>query len=300
MSLNNYLREYYQWCPNITLVWRESKDKGWNNRAIYLGENYNPLTPYNHRVMLPNEVVIEYDTDNIIINKRYVDEVAKRFKRDGIRFSKWSSGNKSTHLHTLLDCGSATNIPLLKRVFIRYYTKDLPVPDLQLCGNNHLIRAEYGVHEKTGKRKELISKDKDYPCLSSIPTEVWSLYYKEVGIIMNRKVSIDTKEFEQLPGIQHLFRTEEFRKYNDARKRAMLLLIIALKDKYTTQELVEYLWSWYHYNSGTDLTKQDIIKKVHYYTVTKQYPISFWTKYLNDLLEDLDRSDLILNSPKSI
>lgn len=294
-SLTQYLREYYKYQPEgIVLVYRESKDKGWNNRAIYLGENYNPLTPYNHRVMLQNELVCEWDNDDLELNKKYADEVTRRMKKDGLKVAKWFSGSKSYHVHCLLNVGSCTNIPLLKRVIIRHYTKGLPIPDLQLCGNNHLIRAEYGLHEKTGKRKELISKDKDFPCLSEIPKEVWNLYYKEVSIIMNRKVSIDTKEFEQLPGIQHLFKTEEFKKYNDGRKRGCLLLIFALKDKYNKEELTEYVWSWLKYNGNTDLDKSDVAKKVHYYTVVKNYPLSFWTRYLNELLEDLGLEHLIV------
>lgn len=296
-TLTQYLREYYKYAPQgITLVYRKSKDKGWNNRAVYLGENYNPLTPYNHRVMLPNECVIEYDFDNIELNRKYANIVTKRLRTDGFKVAKWASGNKSTHVHFLLDVGQATNIQLLKRVVIRHYTKGLPIPDLQLCGNNHLIRAEYGVHEKTGKCKTLLSKDELYPCCSTIPKEVWELYYKEVSIVLNRKVSIDTKEFEQLPGIKHLFKTEEFKKYNDGRKRGLLLLLFALKDKYNKEELVEYLFSWYKYNQGTDLTREDIVKKVHYYTVLKKYPLSFWTRYLNELLEDIGRTDLILKN----
>jgi hypothetical protein len=294
-SLSGYLSEYYKYNQNIVLVYRTNKDAGYPRGVIYLGENYNPLIKYNHRVMLPNEVVIEYDLDNIEHNKKLIDEVSRRLKKDGFKTAKWYSGNKSTHLHLLINVGECINIPLLKRVLIRYYTKNLPIPDLQLCGNNHLIRAEYGLHEKTGRYKELISKDKDYPCISEVPKDVWELYYKEVGIIMNRKVTIDTKEFEQLPGIQYLFKTEEFKKYNDGRKRGLLLLIFALKDKYTKrEELVEYLYSWYKYNLGTDLDKKDIDKKVYYYTKVKNYPLTFWVKYLNELLEDIGLESLIV------
>ena len=291
-SLSGYLSEYYKYHKDIVLIYRDNNNKGYPRGIKYLGEGYNPLTKYNHRIILPNEIVIEYDLDDKEVNKKYANIVASRLRKDGFKLSKWDSGNKSVHVHLLINLREVSNPSVLKRVLVRYYTKGLTVPDLQLCSPNHLIRAEYGLHEKTGKCKSLIFKDSDYPYISEIPQHIWDLYRIEMIKQSNRMVTVDTTKFQELPGIKFLFKTEEFKKLEDGRGRAILLLVYVLKHKFTLQETQEYIWLWYKYSSGAKLDKVKVYNQVKYY-YSKNYGLRFYEKYLNELLSDINREDLI-------
>jgi len=286
-TLSIYLRKYYDIQKNILLCYRPNKDSSWRDRCFYLDEKYDAIKPYNHRGMLNNEVVIEFDDVDSELNRKCADEVCKRLSSDGLSFSKWFSGGKSVHVHILIDYGDASNVKLLKTVFIRHYTDKLPLlPDLQLTYDNHLIRAEFGLHESTGKSKSLIYKSKDYPKLNIINKEVWNKYVKAKSIVLQRRVSIDIKGFEELPKVKSLFKTEELKRIGDGRERALLLLIRILRNKYTKEELIKYCIDWYKYAGGNKLNERQIAGKVYYYW-EKDYSIRFWNEYLDDLLADI-------------
>lgn len=296
-TLTTYLNEYYKIQPEITLVYRPTPNHGWGRACKYLGTTYNPAINYNHRCILRNEIVIEYDEGDPNENRKYVDEIAKRLSRDGLTWAKWFSGGKSVHLHILADMAKASHTHLLKKAFIRIYTEGLPIPDLQLCGDNHLIRAEYGVHEKTQVCKSLISKNGNYFQVNTLPEKVWEKYRRDMMRVMNMQVTKDLKEFERLPGINLLLHTEEFKKAGDGRERAMLLLIRVLKEKYQKDELKQFMSSWYHYAGGKKLRTDQIHRKVEYYW-SKDYSLRWYQEYLEELLEDIGRKDLIKHEEK--
>jgi len=210
----------------------------------------------------------------------------------GFEYAKFFSGNKSTHVHFLINALNVANLPLLKKTLIRHICKNLPIPDLQLCITNHLIRAEYGVHEKTGKKKMLLSKSANYPKLNTIPQEVWDKYTDNMCRITQSNMTKDLKGFDELPGIKLLLQTEEFKNARDGRTRALFLLIHALRDKYSETELISYLQTWYRYTGGQKLSPQQIEKQVQYY-LKKRYSDNFYKTYLEDLLTEIGRQDLI-------
>ncbi len=290
-SLTTYLQKFYRFQDKIMLVYHPTKEENWTDRVFYLGEGYNASKQYNHRNILDKEVVIEYDFDSREENKKYADEVYNRLVKDNLQCSKWFSGNKSYHVHCFINTNNCTNLGLLKKVFIRHYCKDLPIPDLQLSGV-HLIRAEFGVHESTGKKKILLVQTKNYPVLNEVPVQVWNKYISEQTRVINTKTTNDLKNFDTLPGIKLLLTTEEFKKARDGRSRSLLLLIYALKGKYTKEELVKYLQDWYRYTSGTKMTPLKIQQMVYYYW-EKNYSHKFYVTYLHDLLEEIGRTDLI-------
>jgi hypothetical protein len=287
-----FLRSYYKYQDKILLVSHLKEDDYWDNRAIYLSKEYQPNVHYNHRSMLDSEVVIEYDLDNPVRNKELADQVCKRLSKLGISFAKFTSGNRSTHVHLFLSITNAQNLALLKKTFIRYVCRDMPIPDLQLTITNHLIRAEYGVHEKTGKKKVLLSKSSDYPRLNTVPSEVWDEYIRRMSINVSSRLTKDLKGFDELPGIRLLLQTEEFKKAKEGRSRALFLLIHALRDKYSEDELIAYLCTWYKYTNGKKLDPLKIAKQVKYY-LKKRYSDNFYKGYLEDLLTEIGRSDLI-------
>lgn len=292
LTLQYWLRHYYKLQDKILLCYRPSEKHGWADRAFYLSEEYDPLKGYNHRNILQNEVVIEFDKENPDDNRKYADEVCKRLAKDGLSYSKWSSGNKSVHVHVLFNFESCRNISLMKNTLMRHYSKDLPDPDMRLAVDNHLIRAENGIHEKTGRFKTLLYKTKDYPRVNLIPERIWSEYGDAMRTVMKRRLSTDINELVEHPGFKWILTAEDFREVNDGRERALFMLIHVLKPKYEGKkdELIEYLQDWYRYSGGTKLSKGQIKSKVNYHW-EKSY--TFSNKYINELLSDLGKKELI-------
>lgn len=261
-SLRQYLKKYSEIDPDIVLVYRPTEDSRWSDRCLYGGEGYDVHKPYNHRTMLLNEVVIEFDDPDKEKNKEYADEVARRLRADKIAFTKWFSGNKSVHIHCLLDIDGAQNRTLLKKVFMRHYCEGLPMPDLQLTSDRHLIRAEFGIHEKTGKYKEYISRSGDIGKVSEIPLVVWDKYRKEYETSLRREMTRNAdKNFKDHPAFKIMQETQHL---NDGRSNGLFILIHVLKAEYTKEELIDYLQRWYKYSGGTKLSPGQIAWQVNY------------------------------------
>ncbi len=290
-SLTAYLRKYYSFQSKILLCYHPDNNSYWNDRAWFLGENYNPNKKYNHRGILYNEIVVEFDEDNKEKNEEYAREVGRRLQQDNISYSLWYSGNKSTHLHCFLEVGAVKNIQLLKKCFMRHYCDGLPLPDLRLAVENHLVRGEWGVHEKSGKRKSLLFKYRDYPRASPIPEAVWKRYYNEMARLVQRRVTTDVQDLSDHPGLKYILSTH-FKDAGDGRERALFMLVHLLKKKYTDEaELTKYLQEWYRYSSSKQgMTDEQVRRKVHYH-YNRDYTIT--EKYLNELLESLGKTELI-------
>lgn len=305
-SLISYLLRYSDFSNDITLVYRPTLKDHWGDRAKFLGEKYNHHKPYNHRSILPQEIVIEYDTDDMSVNMKCVDKVRELLKKDGIKYAKWTSGNKSSHLHFMLDFDvTAVNYRfLLKRVIMRYYgtfyVKDGVVytqyinnskkiePDIRLAEDKHLVRAEFGVHEKTGKHKTLYMKDKDYPCLSRMPGIMWILYQDEVRKHLARKAQYHSTDIKGSKYIKYLLSTD-FRDAEDGRERALFILIQALKGEYESKEdFVKLMQDWYKYAGGTKMSSWQIACKVNYHW-EKSYIITeaFIKEFIDELGVDI-------------
>lgn len=283
-KLKPLLHQYYNIQPEITLCYRPTTKDSWGDRCIYLSEKYSPYKQYNHRSVLDCEVVIEYDTDDMKANRKYVDIIANRLSKDDISWAKHHSGNKSTHLHCLLDTKNATNISLLKNAFMREYSEGLPLPDMRLTGK-HLVRAEYGIHEKTGVRKKLISRIKDYVRLNKIPDRVWERYQTMMARIVSWKTSRNLTDLANSDEVKLILDTVRFKEFRDGRERALFMLIHLLKEKYKEKrDMVAYLQEWYRYSGGHKLSDRDVENKVGYHW-NRNYSIG--PTYIATFLEEL-------------
>ena len=310
-KLVQFLNYYYTECQkNILLVYRGELTENWAKRTTYLGNEYYPKLNYNHRSILDCEVVFEYDYEDTELNKKLVDKIATRLSADGIEWAKWSSGNKSIHLHILINNSKVMNLSLFKNAILRFYgtyyynevTKVISdtevdgykklVPDLKLATPNHLIRAEYGIHEKTQKKKSLISKTLDYPCKSNIPLIVFEEYTKAQEKSVRQRIMQTTSELADSELVKKLLDTVYFRNdMDDGRERVMYQLIHILKPKFKSkptgqEELVNFLWEWYKYSSsqGLKMTEVDVRNKVRYHW-NKDYTITEAT--LKRTIEDI-------------
>lgn len=320
MSLRKELHKLYKHQKEIMLVYRPTEKSSWADRCLYLKDDsgYSPIKPYNHRSILDCEIVLEYDEGSPEDNERYANKACEHLRRDGIKYSKWFSGGKSTHVHILVDMGSASNRKLLKRSFLKHYgtfyehpdskylyTEDTKpdsldkshrvMPDLQLDGENHLIRAEYGVHERTQENKRNTGRSPGYSSeLSTIPQVVWDKYIRQYKINIKRRTTIDIKDVLEHPGVKMILDSNTFREIGDGRARALYHLICILKNKYSRDELVDKLVDWYRYSTKRKekLSRREIEYHVDH-NIRKGYVFSI-IKF-NDFLEELGREDLIVD-----
>ena len=273
-TLLQYLRVYRKMQDKIMLVYRSGPMKYWDHRHIYLSPKYSPKTPYNHRSMLDNEIVIEFDDGTPEENRKQADIVTQRLVKDGFSYAKWFSGGKSTHVHLFINPETCPNIPLLKSSLMRYYCKGLSNPDMRLTSRNHLIRAEYGLHEKTGKHKKLISKSTNYPVENTVPQGVWDFYSNERMRLLKRKSTIATKDLKEHKVIKFLMDSTNMReKVKDGRSRVLFLLTAALKNSMEAKELEQFMVDWYRYSGGTKLSESKVRDSVRY-TLSKGYNVN--------------------------
>jgi len=280
-TLLHYLRAYRKMQDKIMLVWREKPMDYWSYRHMYLGPKFSARTPYNHRTMLDNEIVIEFDNGTPEQNRTNADIATQRMVKDGFGYAKWFSGGKSTHVHVIIDPKECPNIPLLKSCLMRHYCKGLPSPDLRLTSKNHLIRAEYGIHEKSGKYKTLISKSKGYPSISEVPDAVWRFYCQERERTLKRKLTLTTKDLKEHKAIKFLMDSTNVReKIKDGRFRIMFLLTSVLKDSMEPKELEQFIVDWYRYSGGVKMSESKVRSNVTYilekgYNVNEQTIVNY-------------------------
>ena len=286
-SFKGYMQKYGDMQEDITLCYRPTLDKGWNDRCLYQDTTYDEYKPYNHRSILNNEIVIEFDEDDKETNTKYAELVIERLRKDKVAYSLWDSGNKSHHVHFLLDMKQCLNISLLKKVVMRHYTEGFPIkPDMRLAGL-HLVRAEFGVHEKSGSTKHKIKETTGYPKVSTIKEEIWEDYKKEQIISVKRRLSRDLTDLSSHPLVRYLLNTVKFQnKVGDGHERTLFMLIHVLKPKYDSKEkLTKFLCEWYRYSSGTKLRDFEIRNKVKYHW-NRDYCIT--ENFLHDLADELN------------
>ena len=291
-KLSYYLNKYYALQEEILLVHRPSQNSSWGTRHLYLSDEYNSSLPYNHRSVLNNEVVIEFDNDDPKVNYANTELVRKKLSKYKIKYSLWSSGNRSRHIHFFVDVADAGNVSLLKKCLMRFFsegTSDLP--DLRLAGENHLIRAEGGLHEKTLQYKERIFESKHYPELSPIPEEVWINYSVEYRRVLNWRMSTATTELFDHKAVRFITDNDTIKKYGDGRERLFFVLMHIFKPKYDKDGLAKFLWEWYKYNGGYKMSRVDVVNKVNYH-YSRDYNITPY--YLREQLEEIGVEEEVL------
>jgi len=296
-SLKGYLSKYGDMQEDIVLCYRPSLEKGWNDRCLYEDEDYDEYKAYNHRSILDNEIVIEFDDDNVSLNKELAEKVTDRLRSDKIAYSLWASGNKSFHCHFIIDMKQCLNKPLLKRVIMRHYTRGFSIlPDMVLAGN-HLVRAEFGIHEKTGVTKHKLKESTGYPKASELKEEIWTKYAEEQTSSVKRRLSSSLTDLSTHPTIRYLLNTAKFNEQvKDGHERTLFMLIHVLKPKYKTKEdLAKFLIEWYRYSSGTQMKDYEIRSKVNYhfnrnYTITENVIFNL-AKDLGITQEDIKKNE---------
>lgn len=283
-SLSKILLTLNDYQEDILLVYHPEVDSYWNDRCYFLKEGYSPHKAYNHRAVLDNEIVIEYDFPDKEKNKHWVNYASKKLRADGVQHSVWFSGGKSYHLHFFIKMPPDVNPVSLKRFLVKHYNNPF-VPDLTLCNNNHLIRAEFGVHEKTGGLK-LPYYDKGNPyALNIIKEELleqfkgWVEKYPPKVLTEESAEEINSQLLQD-PFVKYLLDPYRFRSLRDGKKRALFCLVHVLKTEYPKDAVIKRLEAWYSTLGGDYRRVRGLVD----YQWDKTYVVS---RQLKDLKEEL-------------
>ena len=243
---------------------------------------------YNHRSILKNEVVFDFDDGNIQEN---YEEVKQKLIQDKISFEAFKNvGSKKggIRLHTFWKMDNIKSKSLMKKLILKHYAYGKGI-DYQLCGK-HLIRAEYGLYEKEyGKEiyNELICSNK-----------ILNIFGEEEPNMVIQEIIDKYSEYQRQRAIKSYARTSNISVNNevidkllnskimveDCRERILFFLIHQLKNKYEMQELSNMLINWYKYNGGCKLTSGQIRWKVKYHW-DRDYTFSPF--YLKNLIGDI-------------
>lgn len=291
MNLKNYLREYYKVQKKIVLVSRPTSKQGWSDRCYYLEEGYDKNKHYNHRTILDNEIVIEFDEENPEDNKRWIKVCERNLRLDGLRYSTWTSGNKSIHLHLLVNTKRARHLKLLKSIVMKHYSKGCEAkPDMRLKVPNHLIRAEFGVHEKTGKNKTRVYQSRNYFELNEIPASLWQEYSSKVTANIRRTASKQLNQLGECDCVKYIATSHQFRSAGDGHERAMFFLIHHFKNNYNSpDDLAKFMIDWYRYSGGFKMSETQIYAKCRYHW-RREY--NFSEKYIKELLVSVGKEEV--------
>lgn len=263
----------------IMLLYRPSATSNWADRCIMYDKKYSPFKPYNHRSILNNEIVIEFDHDDKEVNKKVTLEVLKRLRDSNIAYSYWDSGNKSFHVHALVDIPEDVNRKYFKKAFLEAFTQGLEIkPDYAVCNNNHLIRAENGIHEKTGRHKTLLRSTEGYPKVSQGPERVLQIYRQREAIRLSTPRPRD-KNLSKSTGVQYLLTHGT----KDGRTRALFILAQALRGSQQEDEIIRTLQEWYQ-KTGGKMSKSQVASEVRRHLKT-EYSLS--ERYVNEFLEEI-------------
>lgn len=286
-NIHDYLDKYGQ---EVLVVHRPTTDywpRRGPDRCLYKSSDYDPLIKYNHRSIMPHEVVVEFDEEDKNINERKAFLVALRLAEQGYGYSLWWSGNKSYHVHTLVNIGGYNDRALVKRLFTILLCEGLGKPDMQLCHDNHLIRAEFGLHEKTGEYKTLVTQSKNYFKPKKLPSDFEELYNLEQRKRIARK-ALRNGSYKAHPGVRALLNTHDFKTtVGDGHQRGLYLLSNILRFDWQDdlEGFVKFLQEWYKVSGGNKLRPDEVEKTVRY-QVGRNYN-RFSISKVEDILDDI-------------
>lgn len=268
-TLLEYLTAYSQWQPDILLISRKTALEGFGKKCLLNNASFDPMEHYNHRNILDDEIVIEFDTDDHVANGKLAGYVTLKAAAEKMKYSAWTSGNKSVHVHTFFDLATYDDKKLIKRLITDWLCEGLTVaPDYQLTVRRHLIRAEFGIHEKTGKYKQCLQETTNYPKLNKVPYFIHNLYHR----VQARRPVENPKSITVLcPYVQQVLSATNIK---DGKQQLMYRLIHILKQSYTQEEVIAWMIRWYANNGGHKLSPRKIKDLVEYhwdrhYTITE-------------------------------
>lgn len=296
--LHTKLEEYKRLTgEDVHVVYHPNKTASWQ-RATFQGEDYNPDTAYNHRTIYSSEIVLEYDDADRKTNYELAIRASKKMTDENAAHSIWTSGNKSTHIHAFFNFSDAENVRYLKRLILKHFgsVKHLGEwyePDMALASPNHLVRAEYGVHESTGNNKALVDASRYFPQYNSIPVDVWDKYDSNKHDYNNYEDEELVESVANSEAFRWLLDPENVREVGDGRKRGVFILgnILWQQTDKSKEDIINFCKEWYREAGGHDYKDSNIRNALQSNFQRGGYTPGYL--YLNDYLSDIGMENLL-------
>ncbi len=145
------IRDYIiKWFPD--LLWWDSYHKH---------EKFDKTRSYKHRQGMPNEIRIEFDSEDYDNNWQNINITSIKLNDIGYSFAiYYVEGGRSPHIH-IYDLDELENLSqdqrnLYRRKFLLQVCPNNSNPDMELCDEKHLCALEFANHFKYNKPKQLL------------------------------------------------------------------------------------------------------------------------------------------------
>jgi len=279
-TTKEYLDHYTKSGVKVEVVYHPHSRISWGrNRKWYDGDMD---CEYNHRSILNDEIVFDFDSAVKETNDVNAQKVMKLFDEQKINYTAWKTGGQGIHIHTLWKNLYRVSRPsIIKKTILKMYGGGKNV-DYQLA-SKHLIRAEWGLYDKTYPAHEYhktLIVDKNGLTYNELPKFIFKAYIRDVKKDFVKDLKKLGKTDSKDENVQKLMNGEI--KVKDGRERVMFYLIHKLKVLYDYEDVVKKVQSWYSYNGGHKITTNQIRNKVRYHW-NKDY--SFANDYLDDFIK---------------
>ena len=232
-----YLDAY---CPSLRIALHGAPKSRW----VYTTVSERDRTlDYNHRNVLENEVVLDFDNEDIETNYREMTDVSEKLRSKGIKHSVWFSGGRGYHIHVLWAGVESFKDRRLIKEIIHDYISFGYILDTQVI-HNHLIRMEWGLYEK--KFQDDIVKTplyhiEDHFVENEIPSSIVSVYVnKRLRALAPAKRRLPKRT--DVPPCVKYFLSDKFVGKKDGRRRALFIVASHNRDMERT-ELFKFLRS---------------------------------------------------------
>lgn len=245
---------------------------------------------YNHRDVLPDEVVLDFDEEELSANIYWSNKVSEQLHRLGVKHSLWTTGGKGTHIHTFWEGLDEVAEPRdLKNLLADWMIEGISVKvDRQLMGK-HLVRFEWGHYEKAlpdKKFKEPVHAE-DHFKYNKIPGPVFEKYKKNVVDYALRRLRwkhSGVKYKYETPCCMKYIASDEFAQHKDGGKRAMFVMA-SYYSNLPNEELGPLLSRYNKYNLKKPLPKETIIGMVKSVRAHKGRKVG--CRYRHELFRDI-------------
>jgi len=302
-----WIRQYYN--KQKQTKWIESGSDEFNE-MVRVGNGNIP----NHRLVLKNELVFDFDAEHKILNKKGMEHICTDLDRYGWSYSVWDTGSKGYHIKLffdeLLPLEPEERVEVKKwlidffvadKFFVfnnkRYYLKDML--DFGKSGEKTLISMEWASHWKS--RQPMIRIKKTKRGDNKIPEEIWKLYenYKvmmeELRIKKEKYYEENKKLFKgKTYNCIEFFETGQI---TDCRKRILFALVNHYKTKMEIGTLRRVMHDYNSSRLNNYFTKKEIDGMVDYHFTRKWYT---GCKYRRLLLVELNKKDICFGCPKFV
>ena len=294
MTANDIWRHLLAHSPSARVAYHHSPTSRWNYATIETGD---PQLSYNHRAVLPHEVVLDLDAATEAENFATLKKLSRRLGELKIAHSVWQTGGPAGyHVHVFMaGLKNVSDNHLLKEIIFEWLTQGVEGKfDRQLLGN-HLVRMEYGKYEKAypkdAYKLPVIGLENHFK-ENVVPEELWAEYRSQViARAVKRLVPKEARVHGKMPECMRFILSEEFKAHKDCRKRA-LWVIANYYHKLEDESLFDMLKTFSQYNLAIPLSDREIrgmMRKVKTHTGRR-----VGCFYRHSLLKELGKNDVVM------